>query len=338
MVPDIKFGILASHQYPQSVDLKLKFRELFSLVEYASELKYDSVFAIHHYVADLQTPQVISMTASLLAHSGDMSVGTAILLLPFIHPVHVAEEYSTLDHLSNGKIILGVGAGYRDSEFDAFSLNKKERGSRLTESVDVIRKLWTGEPVFHKGKYFQLDGQKISIPPQQKGGPPIWIGAGAFSAIERAGRIGDAWLAPGNPPTEGWFEKALEHYNGALALSGRDMSTVDRPIIVELFCAETDRLAKEQSLPYVKDEYFTYSNYKQLSWQKSRFDYLWENVFIVGSPETIVRRVLELSFLGFNQIIFRPFWIGMPIALARESLRLVAIEVRPQLMGRNKHE
>lgn len=335
MTPQIKFGILASHQYPQGVDLKSNLRELFSLVEYASELKYDSVFAIHHYVANLQTPQVISMTASLLAHGGDMRVGTAILLLPFMHPVHVAEEYSTLDHLSDGKIILGVGAGYRDSEFDAFSLNKKERGSRLAESVEVIRKLWTGEPVFHEGKYFQLDGQKISIPPLQKGGPPIWVGAGAFSAIERAGKIGDAWLAPGNPPTEGWFEEALEKYNRALVESGREKSTVDRPVIVELYCAATDELAREQSLPYVKDEYFTYSDYKQLSWQKSRFDYLWDKVFLIGSPETIARRVLELSQLGFNQIIFRPFWIGMPMALARESVRLVATEVRPLLSKAN---
>ena len=79
----MKFGILASHQYPQSENLRESLRDLFSLVEYAAELQYDSVFAIHHYVANLQTPQVISMTGALLRYSGNMSVGTAILLLPF---------------------------------------------------------------------------------------------------------------------------------------------------------------------------------------------------------------------------------------------------------------
>jgi alkanesulfonate monooxygenase SsuD/methylene tetrahydromethanopterin reductase-like flavin-dependent oxidoreductase (luciferase family) len=152
----MEFGILASHQYPQSENLRESLKDLFSLVEYAAELQYDSVYAIHHYVANLQTPQVISMTGALLRYSGDMNVGTAILLLPFIHPVHVAEEYATLDHLADGKLILGVGAGYRDAEFDAFSLNKRERGSRLSESIDVIRKLWTGEPVYHQGKYLYL--------------------------------------------------------------------------------------------------------------------------------------------------------------------------------------
>jgi len=327
----MKFGILASHQYPQSENLRESLKDLFSLVEYAAELQYDSVYAIHHYVANLQTPQVISMTGALLRYSGDMNVGTAILLLPFMHPVHVAEEYATLDHLADGKLILGVGAGYRDAEFDAFSLNKRERGSRLSESIDVIRKLWTGESVYHQGKYFSLDGQKISVKPLQKDGPPIWVGAGAFPAIERAARIGDAWLAPGNPPTEGWFDEAISRYNSALSEAGRTAQVTERPVIVELYCAATDELAREQSLPYVKDEYFTYSDYKQLSWQKSRFDYLWEKVFLVGSPETIARKVNDLSKLGFNQVIFRPFWIGMPMNLSRESIRLVASEVRPLL-------
>jgi alkanesulfonate monooxygenase SsuD/methylene tetrahydromethanopterin reductase-like flavin-dependent oxidoreductase (luciferase family) len=327
----MKFGILASHQYPQSENLRESLKDLFSLVEYAAELQYDSVYAIHHYVANLQTPQVISMTGALLRYSGDMAVGTAILLLPFMHPVHVAEEYATLDHLADGKLILGVGAGYRDAEFDAFSLNKRERGSRLSESIDVIRKLWTGEPVYHQGKYFSLDGQKISVKPLQKDGPPIWVGAGAFPAIERAARIGDAWLAPGNPPTEGWFDEAISRYKSALSEAGRTAQVTERPVIVELYCAATDELAREQSLPYVKDEYFTYSDYKQLSWQKSRFDYLWEKVFLVGSPETIARKVNDLSKLGFNQVIFRPFWIGMPMNLSRESIRLVASEVRPLL-------
>lgn len=330
----MKFGILASHQYPQSENLRESLRDLFSLVEYAAELQYDSVFAIHHYVANLQTPQVISMTGALLRYSGNMSVGTAILLLPFMHPVHVAEEYATLDHLADGKLILGVGAGYRDVEFDAFSLNKRERGSRLNESIEVIRKLWTGEPVYHHGKYFSLDGQKISVKPLQKNGPPIWVGAGAFPAIERAARIGDAWLAPGNPPTEGWFDEAISRYNAALSESGKTDQVTDRPVIVELYCAATDELAREQSLPYVRDEYFTYSDYKQLSWQKSRFDYLWEKVFLVGSPETIAQKVLDLAKLGFNQVIFRPFWIGMPMPLSRESIRLVASEVRPLLDGK----
>ena len=330
----MKFGILASHQYPQSENLRESLRDLFSLVEYAAELQYDSVFAIHHYVANLQTPQVISMTGALLRYSGNMSVGTAILLLPFMHPVHVAEEYATLDHLADGKLILGVGAGYRDVEFDAFSLNKRERGSRLNESIDVIRKLWTGEPVYHQGKYFSLDGQKISVKPLQKNGPPIWVGAGAFPAIERAARIGDAWLAPGNPPTEGWFDEAISRYNASLSESGRTDQVTDRPVIVELYCAATDELAREQALPYVKDEYFTYSDYKQLLWQKSRFDYLWEKVFLVGSPETIAQKVQDLAKLGFNQVIFRPFWIGMPMSLSRESIRLVASEVRPLLDGK----
>ncbi len=327
----MKYGILASHQYPRDVDLQKSLNELFSLVEYAAELNFDSVYSIHHYVANLQTPQVISMMASLVGCSGNMKLGTSILLLPFLHPVHVAEEFATLDHLSGGRIILGVGAGYRDVEFDAFSLDKRERSSRIAESIEVIRKLWTGEPVNHKGRHFELTGQRISVPPLQAGGPPIWVGAGAFSAIERAARIGDAWLAPGNSPSEGWFEKALGFYNGALAESRKGNVIKDRPVIVELYCAASDDVAREESLPFIRDEYFTYSDYKQLEWQRSRFDFLWENMFVVGGPETVAKKIIALSEYGFNQIIFRPFWIGMPMTMARESVRLVAEEVRPRV-------
>ncbi len=325
----MKFGILASHQYPQALNLRESLKDLFTLVDYAASLEYDSVFAIHHYLANLQTPQIISMTASLLRYCGSMTVGTAVLLLPFVHPVHVAEEFATLDHLSGGNLILGVGAGYRDEEFDAFSLSKRERGSRLSESIELIRKLWTGEEVYHVGKYFSLDGQRISVSPLQKNGPPIWVGAGAWPAIERAARIGDAWLAPGNPPSDGWFNEALSRYNAALIDSGRLTVVTERPVIVELYCAATDELAREQAMPYIKDEYFIYSEYKQLSWQKSRFDYLWNNVFLIGSPETVARKISDLAGYGFNQIIFRPFWVGMPMHLARESVHLVATAVRP---------
>lgn len=324
-----RYGLLASHQYPRTQNLREQLGELFGLVEYGAELGYDSVFAIHHYVANLQTPQVTSMVASLLPYSGEMQVGTAIMLATFMHPVQIAEEFATLDQLSNGRIVLGVGSGYRDDEFDAFGLDKTTRGARLAETVEVVRALWQDEPVHHEGRFYRLDGQRISVPPLQPGGPEIWIGAGAFPAIRRAARLGDAWLAPGNPPTAGWFDEAVGEYDAALAERQRTPSR--RPVIVELFCAATDEEARAQAEPFVRDEYFTYSDYKQLSWQKSRFDYLWDEVFLIGSPETIARKIIDLRSHGFDHIIHRPFWIGMPIEMARESIRLVATEVRPRV-------
>ncbi|MEI8268430.1 MAG: LLM class flavin-dependent oxidoreductase [Acidimicrobiaceae bacterium] len=324
----MKFGVLASHQFPFEDNLSLRLKELFSLTQLAADRGYDSVFTINHFLANLQTPQVISMTAAMLEYSGSMQVGTSILLLPFYHPVHIAEEFATLDQLSGGRMILGVGAGYRDVEFDTFGIDKKRRGARLAECVDVIRKMWTGEPVHHDGEFYKLDGVSSGVRPLQAGGPPIWIGAGAFPAIRRAARIGDAWLAPGNPPTDGWTEKAQFEYEDSLAASGKPLPS-ERPVVVELFCGVTDEDARSTVLPYIKDEYFTYSDYKQLSWQQSRFEFLFNEVFLIGSPATLIERINKLRDLGFNHIIFRHGWIGLPTSDSADSIRRFAEEVIP---------
>ena len=155
-----------------------------------------------------------------------MLLGTGILLLPMFHPVHVAEEFATLDHLSGGRVILGVGAGYRDNEFAAFGVDPETRFRRLDESLRLIRALWTGEPVTHDGEFYPQTDATIGIRPLTPGGPPIWIGAGGKKAVRRAARLGDAWYAPGNSPSRRFLPEHLAVYNDALAEYGRDPATV----------------------------------------------------------------------------------------------------------------
>ena len=326
----MKFGILASHQYPRHEDLTQRLGELFDLVSFAAESGYDSVFTINHFLANLQTPQALSMTARLIECSGDMRLGTGILLLPFYHPVHIAEEVATLDQLSGGRIVLGVGAGYRDNEFRAMGVDKRERIARMREGIDLLRALWTGEEVEHHGRFFEVVGERIGIDPVQEGGPPIWIGGGVERAVQRAARIGDAWFAPGNSPDPRWLDKATVWHDRALEEAGRADEPRERPIIVELFCGATTEQAREACRPYIRDEYFAYSDYGQLSWQQSMFETLWEKVFIIGSPDDVTAGVQRLADLGFDHVIFRPFWTGMPAEVSRESVRLVATEVMPR--------
>jgi len=326
----MRFGILASHQYPRHEDLQQRLGELFDLVSFAAESGYDSVFTINHFLANLNTPQTISMTARLLDISGDMRVGTGILILPFFHPVHVAEEVATLDQLSQGRLVLGVGAGYRDNEFRALGVDKSERIARMRESIELLRALWTGETVQHRGRFFEVVDERIGIEPYQLGGPPIWIGGGAERAVRRAATLGDAWFAPGNSPDPRWLEKATRWHEEELAAAGRADMPRERPIIVELFCGPTTEAARETCRPYVRDEYFAYSNYEQLSWQRSMFDTLWDEVFVIGSPDDVAAGIGRLQELGFDHVIFRPFWTGMPAEISRESVRLVATEVMPR--------
>ena len=245
----MKFGILASHQFPQDANIKESIDGILGVVEYARDLNYDSVFTINHFVANLQTPQALSMTSKIIEISGRMQVGTGILILPLYHPVHIAEEFATLDHLSGGRVVLGVGAGYRDEEYEAFGIPKSERGGRLKESIEIIKLLWTGEPVHYEGKYYQLNGQKIGLKPLTPGGPPLWVGAGARAAVERAARLGDAWLTPGNTPNPDYFSKHLAIYDDARREAGLTIDGIERPIIKELYVAEDPEEARRHPAP-----------------------------------------------------------------------------------------
>lgn len=325
----MKFGIMASHQYPHEEDLGRHLKDLFGTVELAAELGYDSVWTINHFQSNLATPQPISMTASLIPHSGDMMLGTGILLLPLFHPVHIAEEFATLDHLSGGRVVLGVGAGYRDNEFAAFGIDPDARFRRLDESLRVIRALWSGEPVDHDGELFPLEGATIGVRPLTPGGPSIWVGAGGRKAVRRAARLGDAWYAPGNSPNPTFLPKHLGVYDEALREYGKPTEGIERPVGVELYCAPTTDQAVDTALQYARREYSTYAEYPALRWQRDRFDELVRNTLLLGSPEFLIERIQGLADLGLNHLIFRPGWLGMPTEQVRASLRLFADEVIP---------
>lgn len=330
----MRFGLLASHQYLPSDDLGRRLSELWELAETAQQLGYDSIWTIHHYLANLATLQPISMTARLSAITDNMTIGTAILLAPFLHPVHMAEEFATLDQISGGRVVLGLGAGYRDNEFDAFGIPRSQRAGRLTESIEIIRALWSGQEVDYQGRHYRVSGHTISVPPHQPGGPPIWIGAGAKPAVKRAARMGDAWFAPGNSPNPRYLEKALALHDQALAEAGKTRNGREYPAIVELFCGADEQAAVEAALPFIEKEYMIYSEYEAISWQKSRIEDLVKSTFLVGSPATLIARIEALRTLGINHLVFRPFWTGMPAEVSTASVTRFAEEVIPHFRDR----
>ena len=96
--------------------------------------------------------------------------------------------------LTGGNYVLGVGLGYREGEFTAFGMSLKERAPRLEESIALMRRLWSGEKVTHKGRFYEVNDHAIGLKPVREGGPPIWFAGTAEAAIKRAARLGDAWM------------------------------------------------------------------------------------------------------------------------------------------------
>jgi alkanesulfonate monooxygenase SsuD/methylene tetrahydromethanopterin reductase-like flavin-dependent oxidoreductase (luciferase family) len=161
----------------------------------------------HHFVDDGYTPAPVPLMAAIAMRTKKMKVSTDILLMPFYNAIRLAEELATIDILSGGRVMLGIGMGYRDEEYAAFGQTRPERLRRTTEGIDVLRGAWAEGPFSYKGRYYNLDNVDVTPKPVQPGGPPLWLATSSEPAARRAARLGmhilpqgdkgaayDAWL------------------------------------------------------------------------------------------------------------------------------------------------
>jgi len=166
-------------------------------------------------VATLLTVAAVTQRARL---------GTTVLVIPMRNPIVTAKQLATLDVLSNGRLILGVGAGWMQEEFEMLGVPFERRGARESEYIRLYKALWTEDNPSFDGKFWQIEEAGFSPKPVQKPHPPIWVGGHAPAALRRAGRLGDGWHAVGVAPAalaEGYRE-VQRHAEQA----GRDPASV----------------------------------------------------------------------------------------------------------------
>jgi len=191
------FGLYAAiGDPPRGEHLPQRIDEVCAEAQLAEQVGFDVILVgEHHQHRDgfLPSPLIVSTAVAVRTHK--IRIGTGILLLPLYHPVHVAEDAATLDIISNGRLILGVGMGYQAGDFEAFSIPPSQRVSRMEEGIDIIRACWTQDTFSYDGKRFRLDNVAVYPKPIQRPHPPIWVGAMADESIRRAAQDGDAWVA-----------------------------------------------------------------------------------------------------------------------------------------------
>lgn len=324
----MRFGILLDHQYPRGVEVSDRLPELLDFVHAVRDLGFDSIFGIHHYLSGLRTLQPMTLLAHLVDHTGDMQIGTGILILPLVNPVHHAEEVASLDQLSGGRFVLGVGTGYRNEEFNAFGIPRRERGTRMVESLEVMTKLWSGEPVTHHGAHYDLDDASISMLPVQRPHPPIWIGANSPAGIERAARLGHPWLAPGNVKRN-WAVGNLADYRSHLVDAGFEDSGRTYPIHRDLCIADSRDEAIAMVEPYIRASYGEYAQYS-MDYFETMFEEFKEKSFFFGTPDDVAARIDDFAQAGFNHFVFRVQWLGCPPAVSLAIAERFAREVMPR--------
>jgi probable F420-dependent oxidoreductase len=149
----------------------------------AEDLGFESAMLIDHLLIAPPAYRVawlepISLLSALAGVTRTIRLGTLVLVLPFRDPVAFAKEWATLDLLSGGRSILGVGVGWNKEEFAALRIPHEERGRRMNEMLEAITALWAGDDVSYEGRYYRFEHLTIEPKPAQQPHPPIWIGGG----------------------------------------------------------------------------------------------------------------------------------------------------------------
>ena len=248
----MEFGLHLPHVGP------LATREgITAFAQLAEELGFDALWVSDHVVVPRSldsrypysrdgsfpvSPDVPLMEplATLLfaaAITERVKLGTTVLIIPMRNPIVTAKQLATLDVLSNGRLILGVGAGWMEEEFKMLGVPFERRGARTNEYIRLIKALWTEENPSFEGEFWQIKDVGFSPKPLQQPHPPIWTGGHSAPALRRAGRLSDGWHAVGVPPEtlREQFQEVQRHAEEAgrdpasLTLSVRPRVRLDDP-------------------------------------------------------------------------------------------------------------
>ena len=191
----MQFGLFGSAQAKRGgpdVDSGQGFKDYVEYNVEAETLGFASTFAVeHHFTGFGQVSASLNLLTWVAARTTTLRLGTAVVVLPWHNPVLLAEQAATIDLMSDGRLELGVGKGYRHNEFASFCIPPEEADERFEEGLALILKSWTSEERFsHHGKYWHFENIIVEPPTKQKPHPPIWMAAGSPSSIKKVAERG----------------------------------------------------------------------------------------------------------------------------------------------------
>ena len=196
----VRFGVSYDFRNPpdSGVADSTLYKEILEQVQWLEGLGADLVwFTEHHFVEDGYLPSWTPVAGAMAAVTKNIRFNTDICLLPFNHPLRLAEDLAVLDNLSNGRVEIGLGMGYAPHEFRGFGIPKSHRVSMMEEGIEVLQKCFTGEKFSYRGKRHQFRDVVITPGYVQEGGPPLWIAAMSAAGAKRAARYNSHFLPQG---------------------------------------------------------------------------------------------------------------------------------------------
>ncbi|GGG34789.1 hypothetical protein GCM10010964_23370 [Caldovatus sediminis] len=319
---------------------------------FGAGLGFEAAWMLEHHFSDyFPTPSPLLLLSHVARACPDLGLGTAVLVLPWHHPLRVAEELAMLNILTRGTLHIGVGRGTAKLEYDAFGVDMREARGRFAEAVRIIRAALSGEPFTFEGRYYRVP-DPITLRPTPLAEKPVRF-YGAIGSPGSAAIMADLGLPPLCLSTfpDHLLARILHTWRARAEETGRATAGVHLPVSIKLLVADTDAEAQALGRRYFpayfelqcrhyevdrnpwegiedyKDFSRMFANLRKLTDPEALGPYLAMN--LVGSPGTIRARVAALAALGFDYFLVGSTTPGFPKSLQRESLARFATEVAP---------
>lgn len=317
------------------------YRDMLEEAELADELGF-SFFLLteHHFWYDGYCPALLVGCGAAAARTRQIKIGTAMVLLPMYDPLRVAEAAAMVDVISGGRLILGVALGYRDVEFDAYGVERRTRGRRLTEGIQILRQAWTQDRVTYRGQMFQLEGAPGSPKPVQPT-IPIWVGAGSPVAVERAALLACPVLIPAVVPLEN-VRRLATIYREVGTRAGVPEESLKVGLMRVVWVDDTDARARDYIVPRLRamwlEQYGGWGLFLDEQGRPIRDDrsgVLSQRVeqaiaeSLIGDPDTVRSGLERLPEAGIDILCCRVQTGVVRSAPLRSCMTLLAREVRP---------
>jgi alkanesulfonate monooxygenase SsuD/methylene tetrahydromethanopterin reductase-like flavin-dependent oxidoreductase (luciferase family) len=340
----MEFGLFTEFNTPPGTSHAAAFDEGMAEVMRAEELGFDAVsLAEIHFQSDrsvLASPLVVG--AAIAAHTRRLRIGIAVQVLPISHPLHLAEDVATLDHLSHGRLDFGVGRSGLPDHYRGFNIAYAESRDRFFETLEILRTAWTQERFSYEGRYFQFRDVCVMPKPYQKPHPPIRVAATTDETYPLVGRMGlPIFLAIRTTPIA-HLKRWIGSYHEGWAAAGHP-GRGEVALIVPVYVAETAQAARDE--PEASMMYFLHSIGEMLATGATSraedgkrllrmpYDEVLKELAVYGTPEAVADRLLELrEALGYSTL---SVWMNsggqVPHERVMRSMRLFAERVMPRL-------
>ncbi|HEV8438225.1 MAG TPA: LLM class flavin-dependent oxidoreductase [Methylomirabilota bacterium] len=303
----IDLAIAIPQTFPgRPVDPRLIRRHL----QRAEALGFHSAWVVEQILGGIPSLEAVALLTWASAVTERMRLGSAVLLTALRSPVHLAKSLATLDHLSQGRLMVGVGLGGNAAVYPAYGLSGERRAARFAEGIRLIKALWTEPRTTFIGDFYKLDKASMEPKPLQKPHPPIWFGAHHPNALRRTVELGDGFMGAGSLSTAKFAEE-VKALRDLLQEAGRDPGAF--PVGKRVYIAiDRDRQRAAKRL----GEWFgAFYGRPQMA----------EEVSVWGSPDECVERLREVAAAGARLLMLNPVFDEM------EHLEQFASEIAPHL-------